>query len=125
MQELMGNPTPSNWSPTFQVMTKTAEISQPDRTFVLVEEHPDSINDSLFAIDLEQVGASARIVDFPAAFHLRGANLGMADGHVEYWQWADVRTMPPVTYSGTLGLNVASPNNRDVARLQAAASYRP
>lgn len=124
MSEMMGNPTLSSWSPTFQVMTKTAEISQPDRIFVLLEEHPDSLNDSQFAIDLGNVGPAARIIDYPGAFHLGAANLGKADGHVENWQWADGRTMPPMTFTATLPLNVASPNNPDVARLQAAASYR-
>jgi len=123
MSELMGNPGPSFWSPTYQVMTRIAEIPHPDRIFALLEEHPDSINDSQFALDLVDVRAGARLIDFPAAFHLGGANFGMADGHVENWQWADARTMPAITFTGTLPLNVSSPNNPDVARLQAAASY--
>ncbi|MBI3848809.1 MAG: hypothetical protein HY298_00750 [Verrucomicrobia bacterium] len=114
-------PISDPWSPNFQVMTKATEVSQPNRTFVLLEEHPASINDSEFVIDLAHVGASATIVDFPAYFHVGGMNLGMADGHVEYWQWSDARTMPPI--NGPINLNVASPNNPDVARLQAAASY--
>ncbi len=123
MSELMGNPMPSTWSPMFQVMAKSTEIPQPDRTLVLLEEHPDSLNDSQFAIDLGHVGAAARIIDYPGAFHQGGANLGMADGRVKNWLWADGRTMPPITFTATLPLNVSSPNNPDVARLQAAASY--
>ena len=115
-------PTETAWSPTFQVMAKMVEVSQPARIFVLLEEHPASINDSEFYTDLASVGAAAKLIDFPAYFHLGGANLGMADGHVEYWQWSDARTMPPMN-TGSISLNVPSPNNPDVARLQAAASY--
>ncbi len=115
-------PTGTVWSPAFQVMTKISEVSQPERTFVLLEEHPGSINDSEFYSDLANTGSTATIVDFPGHFHLGGANLGMADGHIEYWQWSDARTMPPMN-GALLFLNVASPNNPDVARLQAAASY--
>lgn len=108
------------WNPGFQVMTKVSEVCQPERTFVLLEEHPDSINDGAFITDLAGVGTSLRIVDFPAYYHRGAANLAMADGHVELWQWRDARTMPPGMFVG----NVASPNNPDVVRLQQVASYR-
>lgn len=115
-------PTSSPWSFNYQVMVKMAEVSQPASIFVLLEEHSGSINDSEFYSDLANVGADARIIDYPGHFHLGGANLGMADGHIEYWQWADDRTMPPMNGRAVF-LNVNSPNNPDVARLQAAASY--
>jgi prepilin-type processing-associated H-X9-DG protein len=111
------------WSLGYQVMTNLSQVGQPERTLVLLEEHPNSINDGSFVIDVARVGPAAVLVDVPAFFHLGGANLALADGHVEYWQWADPRTMPPLT-SISVG-NVASPNNPDVARLQKVASYRP
>jgi prepilin-type processing-associated H-X9-DG protein len=107
----------------YQLMTNISQVPQPDRTFVLLEENPNSINDGAFIMDLAGVGASATWVDFPAYFHLGGANLGMGDGHVEYWQWADIRTMPPLS-SGAVG-PIAVPNDVDVARLQKVTSYRP
>jgi prepilin-type processing-associated H-X9-DG protein len=111
------------WSPGYQVMTNLSQVGQPERTFVLLEEHPNSINDGSFTIDVARVGPAAVLVDAPAYFHMGGANLAMADGHVEYWQWADPRTMPPLT-SPFFG-DVASPNNPDIARLQKVTSYRP
>ncbi|MCX6927350.1 MAG: hypothetical protein NT154_29720 [Verrucomicrobia bacterium] len=111
------------WSLGFQVMTNMSQVPQADRTFLLLEEHPNSLNDGTFTSDLAGVGAGTTLVDFPAYFHLGGANLGMADGHVEYWQWADARTMPPLTQGG-LGF-IAVPNDPDVARLQKVTSYRP
>jgi competence protein ComGC len=123
MNEYVGLPT-ATWSPSYQVMTKMAEVSQPERIFVLLAEHPDSITGGQFAVDIERVGGVARIIDYPASFHFGGLNLGMADGHVDYWRWSDSRTMPPMNFNQNLALNVPSPNNPDVARLQAAASYR-
>lgn len=113
----------SAWSFGFQVMTNLSQVPQPDRTWVLLEENPNSINDGMFTTDLANAGAAARLIDFPAYFHLAGANLGMADGHVEYWQWTDARTMPPLS-SPFVG-NVIVPNDPDVARLQKATSYLP
>ncbi len=110
------------WSSGYLVMTNGSQLGQPDRTMVLLDENPDSINDGSFVVDLAGAGASSRLIDFPAYYHLGGMNLVLADGHTEYWQWADLRTMPPL---GTAILNVASPNNPDVARLQKVTSYRP
>jgi prepilin-type processing-associated H-X9-DG protein len=107
----------------FHVMQKSSEISQPDGTFVLIEEHPDSINDPLLLVDMAGTGSGTTIVDYPAAFHSGAANVAKADGRVEFWQWVDPRTMPSVRYNGLLALNVASPNNLDVARLQKATTY--
>jgi prepilin-type processing-associated H-X9-DG protein len=113
----------SAWSVGYQVMTNLAQVPQPERIFVLLEEHPQSINDGIFVIDVADTGPGARLIDCPAYYHLAGLNLAMADGHVEYWQWADPRTMPPLD-APFLG-NLATPNNPDVARLQRVTSYRP
>ena len=72
----------AGWLDSPNVFAKPARISeirQPDQTFVLIEEHPDSINDGTFFLDMYDTGQAARIIDFPAAFHL-GANLSFADG---------------------------------------------
>src|SRR6266542_1848804 len=46
----------SGWigSPTsaFQLAADRSQIRQPDRTFVFIEEHPDSINDGTFYVDV-------------------------------------------------------------------------
>jgi prepilin-type processing-associated H-X9-DG protein len=105
----------------FQIQTHISLIRQPDQTFVFVEEHPDSINDGAFMVDVSRTGSSARLLDFPAAYHSQGANVSFADGSVQYRQWVDPRTvsftrvpLPPVT----------QPNNPDVAWLQRVTTYR-
>jgi len=63
-------------------------------------------------------------VDYPADWHNRGANLSFADGHTETWRWRDSRTMPLHRTGASIPLAVASPNNPDVARIQAATSRK-
>lgn len=116
MNAFMGS-TGSQWGQNYRSMTKISEISQPGRMFVFLDEHPNSINDAEFFTNAPEES----LVDYPGSFHLGGANLSMADGHIEYWQWSDPRTMLPI--GAQIFLNVASPNNPDVARIQAAAAY--
>jgi hypothetical protein len=106
------------WSPGFQRMINSSQIRQPDRTFVFIEEHPDSINDGFFVVDMSS-GSAARIVDFPASYHYYGVNQGFADGSVQYRAWLDSRTSPT-----RLNFGMLSPNNADLAWLQGVSTYR-
>src|SRR6266545_4225588 len=83
------------WASGFQVMTNRSQIRQPDQTFVFMEEHAESINDGLMIlIDYPLPGSTARLIDFPAAYHYYGANAAFADGSVQYHRWVDPRTSP-------------------------------
>jgi prepilin-type processing-associated H-X9-DG protein len=90
--------------------------------WVLIDEREDSINDGLLQTDLKDRGASARIVDYPASYHGRAAGILFADGHAEIKRWVDARTTPPLNPNALIPLNVASPNNPDVAWLQERSS---
>jgi len=116
MNAYVGDQT-MGWSAGFQTMINRSQIRQPDRTFVFIEEHPDSINDGFFAVDM--AGPGVGIVDFPAAYHYYGANLGFADGSAQYRQWVDARTSPT-----RLRFGVSTPNNPDIAWLQSVSTYR-
>ena len=86
----------------FEKPARISQIRQPDQTFVFIEEHPDSIDDGTFFVDMHDTGPSAYIIDFPAAFHYLGANLSFADGSVRFRQWIDARTMPAVRNASML-----------------------
>jgi prepilin-type processing-associated H-X9-DG protein len=92
----------------------------PANTFVFIDERPDSLNDGYFAVDMKGFPDEPgfwTMVDFPGHFHLNGANFSFADGHVDLVRWIDPRSVP--RYRGTdITLNVASPNNPDVFRIQ-------
>ncbi|MGO8931587.1 MAG: prepilin-type N-terminal cleavage/methylation domain-containing protein [Limisphaerales bacterium] len=94
----------------------------PAMAWVLIDEREDSINDGLFQTDLIDRGASARIVDYPASYHGRAAGILFADGHAEIRRWVDARTTPPLNPDSLITLNVASPNNPDVAWIQERSS---
>ncbi len=113
-------------SKKYRVYYKTSDIVDPGpaQCYVLLDEHPDSINAGGFANMMVESPAAARIIDFPASYHNGAAGISFADGHAEIKKWLDPRTRPPVRYDGNLTLNVASPNNRDMIWLAERTSSR-
>lgn len=93
-------------------------VTSPSYMFVFIDEREDSINDGYFASDLENKRGQQTIVDFPAAYHHRAANLTFADGHAESRRWRDSQTVPPLVRGQLLRLNVGTPNNPDAVWLQ-------
>jgi prepilin-type processing-associated H-X9-DG protein len=114
----------------FRLFKTLEEITKPTpaQAFVFIDEREESINDGWLAFDMG--GSEPRdpnaytLVDYPAMWHERGANLSFADGHAETWRWRDPRTMPPPRPGYLMPLGVSSPNNLDVARLQASTSSK-
>ena len=94
-------------------MINISQIRQPDQTFVFIEEHPDSINDGLFVVDMS---ASAPMVDYPAPYHYAGSQLGFADGSVRYHLWISLAT--------TLGPILPPIRGPDVVWMESVTSYR-
>ena len=70
----------------------------PSKTWVLIDEHPDSLNDGFFCVDMRGYPNPAQTAfpDLPASFHNKAAGVAFADGHSEIHKWKDPRTMPPV-----------------------------
>jgi prepilin-type processing-associated H-X9-DG protein len=89
----------------------------PSSTWVLVDEHPDSINDGFFIVDMRGYPSpgSAALPDFPASYHNGACGFSFADGHAEIKKWQDPRTMPPVTKQTVVAVGQA--NNPDVVWL--------
>ena len=118
----------SAWTAGYHLSRTHSEIRKPQGTFVFVDERYDSINDSKFYVDMNGYptnAASTAIVDYPTFYHDNGAVLAFADEHVEHWVWSDPRTTPPLRpFPELLPLNVQSPNNADVVRIQAVTTHR-
>lgn len=74
----------------FKVFKKRSDITRPEpaSALVFIEESGDSITDGVFPVDMISTLAAK-----PADFHDGGANLSFADGHVEYRNWKDSRTV--------------------------------
>jgi len=94
---------------------KGAAILNPSKTFVFVDEHPDSINDGAFAVACTGAEttdgpnyAGAQIIDFPASYHNGACGFSFADGHSEIHKWHGLKIKAPITYTGTMALNVSA-----------------
>jgi prepilin-type N-terminal cleavage/methylation domain-containing protein len=90
----------------------------PSMTWVLIDEHPDSMNDGFFCIDMNGYpnAAQTKLPDVPSSAHNKACGLSFADGHSEIKKWQDPRTAPPVIYrSPNPAMGSANqPNNKDV-----------
>ena len=63
--------------------------------WVLLDECPDSINDSFFSVRM-QANATAKWTDVPASTHNGAGGFSFADGHAEIKKWLDPNTKAPV-----------------------------
>jgi len=133
MSQAMGGP--GEWLPPGGVMVsgqtryktfwKTSDFADPGpaQLYVLLDEHPDSINAGGFANQMVENPAAARIIDYPASYHNRAAGITFADGHAEIKKWRDDRTIKPVKFYN-MQLNVESRNNQDMIWLSERTSVR-
>jgi prepilin-type N-terminal cleavage/methylation domain-containing protein/prepilin-type processing-associated H-X9-DG protein len=71
----------------------------PAMAWVLVDEHPDSINDAMLYVNPGMPLVNAAWVDWPASYHAGACGFSFADGHSEIHKWQDSRTLAPVTYT--------------------------
>ena len=107
----------------WHVYRKITEMQNPGpaRTFVILDERKDSINDAYFVVEMDGYPDpnTTRIIDYPASYHSKAAGFAFADGHSEIHKWVDPDTMPPLA----TGLNVKSdPGNKDIVWLQEHSS---
>ncbi len=108
------------WLPnsTYRTFAKESDMIDPgpSMTWILIDEHPGSINDAAFAVQIQHphTMSQARIIDFPASYHNGACGFSFADGHAEIKKWVDNRTVASPQYGTLIPLNVASANNPDV-----------
>ena len=95
-------------SPTWKIYNKLSNIALPTKTWVLVDEHPDSINDAAFAVQCQGADAqsAAMIIDFPASYHNGACGFAFSDGHSEIHKWKGSKIKARVMYNGNLPLVV-------------------
>jgi prepilin-type N-terminal cleavage/methylation domain-containing protein/prepilin-type processing-associated H-X9-DG protein len=112
-------------SPTYRVYAKDADVVDPSPSmlFVFIDEHPDSINDGGFGVEMPATPAATRWVDVPANYHNGACGLAFADGHSEIKRWVNQQGIPPVRYTGISGI-ISVPNNVDVMWLAWRTSSR-
>ena len=97
-----------NWGfPQFRQYLKLTQVGKPVKTWLVIDEHPDSINDGYF-INNPDAGAWQ---DIPACFHNGACGFSFADGHSEIKKWRSDRSKyTTVRYSypnPTMGFDLA------------------
>ena len=120
-----GNATPPGGTP-WRVFAKDSDIRgiSPSDLWVLLEEHPDSINDGAFAVVMptDPGGRDTSFVDVPGKIHGgTSCAFSFADGHAEIhrwlWPWEiqDINWMADVNTGSGLGNKVtAVPHDPDI-----------
>jgi prepilin-type N-terminal cleavage/methylation domain-containing protein/prepilin-type processing-associated H-X9-DG protein len=68
---------------------KTSDMLHPSpaNLWIFAEEHPDSINDGEFAVQIAEYNLGGNYIDFPANLHNGSGGFSFADGHAEMRHW--------------------------------------
>jgi len=89
----------NNFFPDYRQFLKTTTTPNPANLFVMLDEHPDSINDGYF-LNNADVTTFTSWGDLPASYHNGACGFAFADGHSEIHKWRSWVTILPVRYSG-------------------------
>lgn len=94
----------NDWYPTYIQFLKTASFARmsPAMTWLLVDEHPDSINDGWLIPD---VADPTKFVDLPASYHNGACGFAFCDGHSEIHKWhgATIQPVKKTQYNNFVG----------------------
>jgi prepilin-type N-terminal cleavage/methylation domain-containing protein/prepilin-type processing-associated H-X9-DG protein len=118
MNSLVGDPliATNRFNPTWMQFRKLSQFPRPSNFYVLLDEHPDTINDGYFMNRWNEV----KWGNLPASFHNGAANLSWADGHVERHRWRPETVRPPV--QGGAGKNFVPADPTDFLWLRERTS---
>lgn len=103
-------------APPYRTYGRLDHIVNPTQTWVMVDEHPFSINDAACAVQIVLPDAkSGNIIDFPASYHNGAAGFSFSDGHSELHQWKGSKIKTFGRGSNT-GLNVPAGDSLNDAK---------
>ena len=109
--------SPPNYNAGYRVFKKTVELGgelPPVKAFIFLDEHPGSINDGYFQVDM----TTDRFPDLPASFHNAACGFSFADGHAEIRKWRNGNTIKPASRGVSTQNTAAGPNNMDLIWLR-------
>ena len=96
-----------NWGFTqYKQYLKQSQVPKPSKTWLMLDEHPDSINDGYF-INNPNAG---NWQDIPASYHCGACGFSFADGHSELKKWksrASNYNRVQYFYPATIGFDAA------------------
>ena len=77
---------PSNFN-KYKVFQKTTDPLRPTELFVILDEHPDSINDGWYIAVGRDWGGPDAWCDFPSTLHNGACGFAFLDGHSQIKKW--------------------------------------
>jgi hypothetical protein len=85
--------------PTYELYLKETDVARPSpvNLFVFLDEHPDSINDGAFAVQMPQRQRNTQWVDVPAKYHGNAGCFTFFDGHSVIHHWVQPQYIPNIT----------------------------
>lgn len=86
---------------TWRTYAKESDLVLPGPSdlWVLMDEHPDSVNDGFFSFSMPANAGSTLYVDMPASYHNGACAFAFADGHSEIHKWLRPEVLPQVTWA--------------------------
>jgi prepilin-type N-terminal cleavage/methylation domain-containing protein len=117
---------------SWKIYNKQSDITTPSPSgaWVFIDEHPDSINDGLFRVNLQGVaadytGGTLQWSDYPANNHGGNGVLSYADGHVAAHKWTDPGILNnPVVHNKNTSLMASAPYTDLIWLRQATSSLQ-
>ena len=84
-----------NWGfSQYKQYLKQTQVPRPAKTWLFLDEHPDSINDGYFINNPD----ASNWQDIPASYHCGACGFSFADGHSEIRKWKSATSQYPVQY---------------------------
>jgi prepilin-type processing-associated H-X9-DG protein len=108
----------NSWLPsgTFKIFTRENQVTTsigPSDLFIFLEEHPDSINDGFFAVQMPQSALGTTWIDVPA----KNGNVcpfAFVDGHAEIHKWLSPGNIPNITWVALTKNGIPELGDRDI-----------
>jgi prepilin-type N-terminal cleavage/methylation domain-containing protein/prepilin-type processing-associated H-X9-DG protein len=98
--------------PDYVTYLKASDIRRPSDIFVILDEHPETINDSLFCSPTGPPLPPIFWQDFPASYHNNQGSFCFADGHAALHKWMDRGTC--VAPNGSINYDPPANQNQDL-----------
>jgi prepilin-type N-terminal cleavage/methylation domain-containing protein len=97
------NDGPNAAQTVWRTYAKISQIVRPAQTWVTIDEHPNGINDSAFAVVCVNATSvtACKLIDYPAPFHNGAAGVSFSDGHSEVHKFlSGTIVKAPVNFTG-------------------------
>ncbi|MBM3821817.1 MAG: type II secretion system protein [Verrucomicrobia bacterium] len=95
----------------FRQFLKVSDVVSPTKTWLTLDEHPDTINDAFFIADHN----GSQWGDVPASYHNGACGFSFADGHAEIHKWLSAASKYKVKYSSVPVRNFDAAGKLDMA----------